>query len=295
MDQDTINYYKDAGEIAAKSLLYGKSLIKKGANVKDILDKIESKIIELGGKIAFPAQISLNEVAAHACPDLNDKTILQDQIVKLDVGAHVNGFIGDNALTVDLSGNYKELLKANQEALDAALRIVAPNLPLKEIGKTIHEVITSYGYSPIKNLSGHGLGKFQIHTTPSIPNFDNGNENVLEEGMAIAIEPFASTGSGIVKEKFPSSVFTLLNESGIRDPITRKVLAELKTYEGLPFAKRWIEKKFGSVKSNFALRQLKNKRCILEHPPLVDTKKGIVSQFEHSIIVLEKPIITTKI
>ena len=74
-----------------------------------------------------------------------------------------------------------------------------------------------------------------------------------------------------------------------------KILSEIKTYNNLPFAKRWLEKKFGSAKTNFALKQLIMKRCILQHPPLIDSNNGIVSQFEHSLIVLEKPIITTRI
>jgi len=295
MDEETLQNYVNAGKIASEALVYGKSLIKSGAKVVEILDKVEEKIIELGGEIAFPAQISLNETAAHSCAELNDELVLSDQIVKLDVGAHVDGFIADNALTVDLSGKYGDLVKASQEALAEALKLVRPGVELKEIGKRIHEVITSYGFSPVRNLSGHGLDEFNIHTSPSIPNFDNGNENVLEEGDVIAIEPFASDGAGVVQESSPSSVFTLLNDSGVRDPITRKVLIELKKYNGLPFAKRWLEKKFGVPKTNFALRQLLAKNCLQEHAPLVDTNRGMISQAEHSVIVLEKPIVITEI
>ena len=293
MDKEIIDKYVKAGKIVVEAINYGKSIIKPGAPVLEVLDKIELKIQELGGKLAFPAQISLNEVAAHYCSDLNDKNILKDQVVKVDVGVHIDGYIADTAITLDLSGKYFELLKANHEALAAALRIVKPGVALLEIGRTIHEVITSYGFSPVRNLSGHGLGHYNIHTRPSIPNFDNGNKNVLEEGMVIAIEPFASTGSGVVQESSPATIFTLKNDYGVRDPITRNILMEIKTYKGLPFAKRWLENKFGVPKTNFALKQLIAKGCLEEHPPLVD-KGGIVSQAEHSIIVLDKPIVFTK-
>jgi len=295
MDQETLQSYLKAGKIASEVLQYGKSLIKPGAKVIEVLDQIERKIIELNGEIAFPAQISLNEVAAHSCSDLNDQTILEDQVIKLDLGVHINGYIADTALTVDLSQKYSDLVKASREALNNVLKIVAPDVTLAEIGKTIHEVITSYGFSPIRNLSGHGLGQYDIHTPPSVPNFDNGNQTELEEDQAIAIEPFASTGAGIVQESSPATVFTLTQERPIRDPITRNILKEIKTYQGLPFAKRWLERKFTTPKTNFALRTLFKNGCLQEHPPLIDQNKGIVSQAEHSMIIREKPIIFTKI
>jgi methionyl aminopeptidase len=296
MNQETIDKHVKAGKIAAEALQYGKSLIQIGTKVIDVLDKVEEKILADGGQIAFPAQISLNEAAAHSCSDLNDSTILSEEhVIKLDVGVHIDGYIADNALTVDLTGKYEDLVKASREALNNALKIVRPGVMLGEIGKVIQETITSYGFSPVKNLSGHGLGEYSIHTKPSIPNYDNQNENVLKEGEVIAIEPFASTGAGIVQESSPATVFTLVNDSGVRDPITRKVLQEIKTYKGLPFAKRWLERKFGTPKTNFALRMLMKAGCVQDHPPLIDQARGIVSQAEHSIIVLEKPIVFTRL
>ncbi len=295
MTQNLEQKHIQAGRIAAESLQYGKSLIKEGAKVIEILDQIEEKIKSLGGEIAFPAQISLNEFAAHSCSDLNDQTILKSQVVKLDVGVHIDGQIADTALTVDLSGKYADLVKASQEALNNALKIIRPGISINEIGKTIHETITSYGFSPVKNLSGHGLGKYDIHAKPSIPNYDNGNENALGEDMIIAIEPFASTGAGIVEESSPATVFTLINESNIRDPITRNILKEIRTYQGLPFAKRWLERKFGTPKTNFALKTLIKNDCLISHPPLFDKNRGIVSQAEHSVIIKDKPIVFTRI
>lgn len=293
MDKETLQSYLQAGKIASETLRYGKSLIKPGVKIIEILDLIENKIIQLEGQIAFPAQISLNEVAAHSCSDLNDATVLEDHVVKLDIGVHLDGFIADTALTVDLSKKYSDLVKASREALNNALKIIAPGTTLAEIGKTIHEVITSYGFSPIKNLSGHGLAHYDIHASPSIPNFNNGNRAELEEDNVIAVEPFASTRAGIVQESSPATVFSLTQERPVRDPITRNILKEIKTYHGLPFAKRWLERKFTVPKTNFALRNLIKQECLQQHFPLVDQNRGIVSQAEHSVIVKEKPIIFT--
>ena len=157
MDSQTKQNYIKAGRISAEVLEYGKSLIKKGNSLLDATEKIEAKIFELGGKPAFPVQISCNEIAAHFCPEEDDNTIFEEQVVSLDLGVHVDGAIGDNAYTIDLSGSYLDLVKAAQKALEQALKITNVGTELREIGKTINDTIKSYGYNPVRNLSGHGL------------------------------------------------------------------------------------------------------------------------------------------
>lgn len=294
MDKETEDKYIKAGKIAAEALQFGKSLIKPGILVVEVLDKIEEKIKELGGEIAFPAQISLNETAAHFCPLLGDETKFNDEVVKLDVGVHIDGYVADTALTVDLSGKHADLLKASEEALNKALEIIKPGVEIGEIGRVIHETITARGFSPVKNLSGHGLGHFDVHTKPTIPNFDTGDERILEEGMVFAIEPFATTGKGVVYESGEAGVFILIDKKPVRNPMTRQVLKEIETYNGLPFAKRWLQKKFGA-KVGFAFRELKQLEILKEFPPLVDEGKGLVSQTEHSVIVKDTPIVFTRI
>ena len=175
MDQEEIEKLKKAGKIAAQVLEYGKGLIKKDASLLEVLDKIEAKIFELGGKLAFPAQISCNHIAAHHCPEEDDKTIFSDQLVCLDVGVHVDGFIGDTAVTVDLSGKHEDLVKASREALENAIKTIKVGVTLGEIGKIIQDTIQRYGFAPIRNLSGHGLGVYEQHTKPSIPKKNSGS------------------------------------------------------------------------------------------------------------------------
>lgn len=296
MEQETVEKYIKAGRIAAEVLAYSKSLIKKDNSLLDVTEKTEKKIFELGAKPAFPVQMSLNHVAAHSCPEEDDKTVFSDQLVCLDVGVHIDGYIGDNACTVDLSGEYGDLVKASREALEEAIKIVKVGAALGNIGKAIHDVIVKYGFSPVRNLSGHGLDRFTQHTKPSIPNFDTGDKTTIEKGMAFAIEPFASTGAGIVQDSGIGTVFSLINKKPVRSPITREVLKEIEAYEGLPFAKRWLTKKFGA-KANFALRELSQNGIINDYRPLADASKGIVSQAEHSVLVDDegKVIVTTRL
>jgi methionyl aminopeptidase len=282
-----IDGWRNAGKIAAQALEYGVSLIKPGALFLDVSDKIEEKIIELGGIMAFPVQMSMDHVAAHYCADPNEQTIFEDQLVSLDVGVHIDGAIGDNACTVDLSGRYGDLVKSSREALNNAEKILGIGATLGEIGKTIQETIGSYGFSPIHNLSGHGLDLFNIHTFPSIPNFDTKDDTPLEKGMVIAIEPFATDGAGMIYETETANIFALAQKKPVRSPFAREVLKKIECYGGLPFTTRWLSRDIPLVKVNFALKELLKLGIIRQYPPLPDKNKGMVSQAENTFIIGE--------
>lgn len=298
MDKETFEAYIKAGRIAAQARDYGKNLIKAGASLLEVTQAVEKRILELGGDFAFPPQISINDIAAHYCAGVDDKTVFKEgDVVKLDVGVHIDGFVGDTALTVVLGKDEKleKLQEASREALNAALKIIKPRVTLSEIGKEIHKEITKRGFSPIRNLSGHGLDKFIIHDKPSIPNFDTGSNEELVQDQVIAIEPFASTGAGVIYESSNPTIFSLNESKPVRSPMTRAVLKDLEAYNGLPFALRWVVKKHGQGKTSFAFRELKNMGILKEYPPLPDKAHGLVSQAEHTLIVRDKPIITTLI
>lgn len=285
--------YKKAGKIAKEALAYGKDLIKKGAKVLDVCNKIEEKIFSLGAAPAFPVQISMNEIAAHFCPEDNDETIFEDQLVSLDVGVHIDGFIGDNACTVDLSGNNSDLVKASEEGLKAAIEKVKVGVKLSEIGKAIEDAITSYGFKPVRNLSGHGLDFYNIHCAPTIPNFDTKGNEVLEK-CVIAIEPFATNGIGLIHEKGDASVFSLIGKKSVRIGFVRNIQKEIEKLNGLPFTTRWLTKNFSEAQVKFALNQFKQLGILKEYPPLVERQNGLVSQAEHSLLVDEEVIVLTR-
>ena len=296
MDKETFDSYVKAGKIASQALDYGRKLIKVGASLLEVTEAVEKKIVELGGNFAFPSQISLNDIAAHYCAGFDDKIVFKEgDIAKLDVGVQIDGFVGDTACTVVLGNDekLKLLAEASREALNSALKIIKPGVKLGEIGKIIHAEITKRGFAPVRNLSGHGLAQFIIHDKPSVPNFDTGSDEELEENQVIAIEPFASTGAGVIYESSNPTIFALDDIRPVRSPMTREVLKDLEKYNGLPFAHRWLVKKHGLGKISFALRELKTLGMLHEFPPLPDKAHGIVSQAEHTVIIRAKPVITT--
>ena len=296
MDKEIEKKWIEAGKIGAMALDYGRKLVKPGVKLLEVAEKVEQKIRELGGRPAFPCNISRNDLAAHYTPAYNDEGIfLESDIIKLDVGAHIDGCISDNALTVDLSGEYAKLVKASREAVNNAIKIIKPGVKIREIGKVIEETITNLDANPITNLSGHGIDIYKQHATPGIPNFDNRNENVLKENQIIAIEPFATLGNGDVTEGTPSGIYKLENLKPTRNNIAREVLKFItEEFKTLPFAKRWIISKFGA-KGNLGLGLLERGGIIHSYPQLPERSKGVVSQAEHTILVKEKPIVTTKL
>jgi len=147
MNNEVYDKYKHAGRIAAEARDFGINLLKPGASFLDIANKIESKILEKGGGLAFPVNISINEIAAHYSPKHDDTIILnKNDVVKLDIGAHVEGYIADTAVTIEIeNNNYNEMIKASSDALDAAINLIKTGINLHEIGKTVQETIASYG------------------------------------------------------------------------------------------------------------------------------------------------------
>ena len=290
---ENLDNWKKAGRIAAESLEYGEGLIKKYAYLLDVTNKIEQKVKQLGGNLAFPVQMSMNEFAAHFYPEKDDKTIFTDQLVSLDIGVHVDGCIGDTACTVDLSGNNKELVDASRKALDEAIKSIKKNVRLNEIGEAIEETIAGFGFKPVRNLSGHGLEPYNIHSFPTIPNFDNGDMTELKD-QVIAIEPFATYGVGMIEERGNATLFAVFEKKPVRVGFVRDILTEVNSFNKLPFAKSWITG-FSDAQINFALKQFKELGILKEYPPLVEKSNALVSQAEHTVYIGGKAEVLTKL
>jgi len=218
--------YIKAGKIAADAREYALSLVKENKTLLETANKIEEFIIKKDVIPAFPVSLAINEIAAHYTPSPDEKTIFNSgDLVKIDLGVCINGCVTDTATTVEIkTNNNKELIKASREALNEAIKIAQIGTELWQIGKIIEDTISSYGFNSIKNLSGHGLGDYEVHRKPTIPNFNNENKETLQKGQFITIEPFSTTGSGYVKEGKPSTIYSIQRKQSIRNPITKKYL-----------------------------------------------------------------------
>ncbi len=294
MEEKILENYLRAGKIASQVLNYGSSLVKNNALVIDIAEKIESKILDLGGESAFPVNISINDIAAHFHPTINDKTVINEtDYVKLDVGVHVDGYIADTATTIRPAGKDR-LIECSEKMLEKALSMAKPGTTLGEIGEAIENVAKDYGFNSVRNLTGHSLSRFDLHAGTLIYNIKHDSLYQLREDEIYAIEPFCTPGFGFVKDSGSPLIFRWMNDRTPRIPEGRKILDLAKNkYNRLPFAKRWVQKMLSPLKVELSLKELQAIRAIYGYRPLREESKMPVAQSEHTVIIKEEPIVTT--
>lgn len=291
MDSDyDYSAIKEAGHISYEALKYAKGVVKEGASVLEAAERIEKFIMEKGALMAFPVNISINKNAAHYTPKFGDTLRFSEgDVVKIDVGARKREYLGDCAETVDLSGEWADLVEACEEALEAAISLVKAGREVRDIGREIENIAKKRGIAPIKNLGGHGVERDDLHASVFIPNFDNGDSTRLEEGQVIAIEPFMTNGSGYVSDGEDVEIFQKNGNANSRLADTREISAFIdESYSTYPFATRWLVDKFGAA-SEFKVRRALNdfaRLGILESfPVLVERKGGMVAQAEKEMVV----------
>ncbi len=283
MNEEAVEKTLKAGEILKIVVNEVKEKIKPGAKMLEIAEFVESRIVELGAKPAFPCNISVNSDAAHFTPKRGDERELKKgDVVKLDVGAHIDGYIADMAITVDLGDN-SDLVKAAKEALYAAIDVTKAGISTAKIGEVIESTVKSYGFRPVVNLTGHGLLPYIAHAPPSIYNYATKKGVTLEEGMIIAIEPFVTDGVGRVGDRNECEIYSLVDTKPIRMKLAREIISEVaKEYRTLPFAKRWLKKA-----PDIILARLVRDGVLRAYPVLSEVSGGLVSQWEHTVIVEE--------
>jgi len=284
MDAEILEKYRSAGRILAEVLAEARPRVETGASLLDVANFVEDAIRSKGGQPAFPCNISLDRNAAHYTPSPKDLSTFGESMVKLDVGVHVDGYIADAAITIDLSGHDK-LTEASKAALEAALDIVRPGANTAQIGKVIEETITGYGYRPVHNLTGHGLSRYQAHDEPAVPNKAMEKGTVLKEGDVIAIEPFATNGSGRISEGPINEIYGFSAPRPVRLPAARSLLKEItENYRTLPFARRWLK----GERAEYALMLLLRSGAVHPYPVLWEVEGSLVSQAEHTVVILEE-------
>jgi methionyl aminopeptidase len=283
LEAEKYEKHREAGEILTQVREETAERVDVGVSHLEVAEFAENRIRELGGEPAFPVNISIDEEAAHATPSVDDDTTFGEEMINLDIGVHIDGWLADTAVTVDLSG-HDDLAAASAEALDAALDVVEPGVETGEIGAAIEEVIDGYGFNPVVNLTGHGLGHWEQHTEPNIPNREVSRGATLSTGDVVAIEPFATDGSGKVNEGADEEIFALEREGSIRNRQARQALEQItEEFKTLPFATRWLD----TSRAEMALRRLKSQNIVHGYPVLQEDDGALVSQKEHTVIVTE--------
>ena len=304
-----IESYIESGKIASRIREDASKMIKDGALAIDIVEYVESEILKSGAQIAFPCNLSINEVAAHYTSPAGDKTVIHaGDMVKLDLGAMIDGYIADTAVSKIADGNiderytqdeinlHEEIVEASAAGLEAAIATARAGVEISKIGAAVHEAISEYKLNPIFNLMGHSLEQNNLHAGISIPNYDNHDNYVLEEGQAVAIEPFATNGEGYINDAPGHYIFSYMANKPFRMKSTQRVLKYIQqNHRYVPFTGRWITDEFGERKGAIALKQLSDAMAVYPYAPLREKEGCFESQKEHTLIIEKEGCTVTTI
>ena len=289
---DFLECYLKAGKIASEQREKTRRKDHVGSTLLMICESIEREIQENGGMPAFPVNVSLNDIAAHYTAEPNDERIVRENdVLKIDIGVHVEGYIADTAVTVSNDPRHDSLIKSAENALNEAVRISKVNTKASEIGKLIENTISNTGFKPIQNLSGHSLAQYTIHAGKSIPNIRTiGSSFSLLSSQAYAIEPFVTMkdGQGVVFEGNIRNIFAIISRKPVKDEFVNEFLTYLwNKFRTLPFALRWILERYEEGDARRMLDTLVKKRNIHAYPILIEGKNKFVAQAEHTIVPLD--------
>ncbi|KXB08161.1 methionine aminopeptidase [candidate division MSBL1 archaeon SCGC-AAA385D11] len=290
LSQEELKAYREVGKLAGKVREDALELVKPEQKLLTIAEKAEDLIRKGGAEPAFPCNISLNEIAAHYTPPANDETkIEKGDLVTVDIGAHLDGYIGDTAATVSVGGKEdQKIVKAVQQVLEKAIEAANPGVNVGEIGGVIESAAKENGFKPIKNLTGHSLDRWKLHAGISIPNVEKESEEELKEGDVIALEPFITYGAGEVEDKPEIYIFRYLSDANVSGRMPRQTLRRIKKkYGHLPFAERWLAKDMSKIRLKMTLSELITSRSLHPYYVLKEKKGGKVAQAEHTIIITE--------
>ncbi len=223
-----IDYIKESSRIVAETLQLLKRYVKPGITTKE-LDSIGEDYIlsnsataafkgysQGGSSVNYPASIcvSVDDEVVHGIP--GNRVLKEGEIVSLDVGVKKNGYFGDAALTAavgNISEAKQKLLDITEKALHIGIEQAVVKNHVHDISAAVQNYVEDNGFSVVRDLCGHGVGKF-LHEAPSVPNFGKkGTGSKLKEGMTIAIEPMVNMGRYTVKTNYDG--WTVVTADGL--------------------------------------------------------------------------------
>jgi len=289
MSELNIEALEKAGKVATDVLTFAKDFVKPGMKVLDICEELEKRILSEASGMSFPVNVSINEIAAHYTSPENDDTVVpENSIVKIDLGAHVDGRISDAAISVAFNDEYYKLIEVVRDAVELAVSMIRPGVETGKIGEEVYKFVRSKGLITLRDLQGHQIERRKLHAGKTIPSVPYPFSDRIEEGEIYAVEIFVTTGSGSIHEDITKKYIYSLNESYRARPrlkISRKVLSHVRSaYKTLPFARRRVVKALGGT-AILGLKELNDIGILRDYPPLIENTKAPVAQREVSVIV----------
>lgn len=288
---EPLDALREAGRITSQVRSRINSHVEVGMKLIDICDSVERWIRDLGGEPAFPCNVDIDHVAAHYTSPLGDAaTVPEGALVKVDIGVHIDGYIADTATTICFEPRLEGLVEAAEAALDAGLRTVRAGVRASEVGAVIERTMRVRGVAPIRNLTGHKIARYIIHAGRVVPNVASIDGRRLEAGEVYAIEPFTTLpdAAGEVMDGPLGHIYLFKKKRSVGCEVARRMLRHIQSeYRTLPFASRWVLRRFPGSEGREAFSELLRSRCLYAYPQLVERSRRPVGQAEHTVIVTE--------
>lgn len=322
LSEEELETYREVGKIASEVREKARDMVEPGQKLLVIAEEVEDLIREKGAEPAFPCNLSVDEKAAHYSPPAEDDTEVEGgDLLKIDIGAHIDGYIADTATTVwveeedepepdeedaeeesesktdesegeedekEKEPKGEEMVRVVDRVLERAIEAVEPGIDVGELGAVIEETAKEFGYEPINNLTGHNLKQWSLHGGISIPNVEKETGDELEEGDVIALEPFITDGKGEVEDSPEVYIFRTMEGGQVSGRMALQTLRKIKSnYGGLPFAERWLMRDLSKIRLQMTLRELLASEAIHPYYVLKEVEDGQVAQAEHTMLVTE--------
>jgi methionyl aminopeptidase len=291
-DLQALEKFQRSGRILRETREAIRGFVKEDMPIIDICEKAESLIRKKGGKPAFPCNVSINEIAAHyTSPPGDSKRIPEKSIVKIDIGAHVDGYVTDTAVTVCFDPEYEDLMRTAEVALEKAVENIGPNISTSKLGTIIETTIKSRGFKPISNLTGHQVGRYLVHAGTSLPNVTHLFSSKIKLGAVYAIEPFVTLPNAVGKvvDEEENTIFRLVKSRSQKNPHARQLLKHIEeNFRTLPFAERWLQ---GIVPKEYhveAFKELLSSKALMSYPIFVEASRKPVAQAEHTVLIVKE-------
>lgn len=290
--------YETSGQITRETRKSVESRDWRGRPYLEICEFAEKEIRRRGGEPAFPVNVCANESAAHYTAEIDDKKIVdQNAILKVDLGAHVDGYVTDTSVTLCYNDSLFDMTEATKAALSEAIKAVRLGEKPGDVGRIVENYASRRGYLPIENLSGHSLEQYVVHAGVSIPNVWSVSNSSFKLDRVYAVEPFFTTmeGSGIVVEGKSRNIFGLVTRKRTKDAKLDEFLDLIwKTRRTLPFAARWFTEYYSKQNINDMIARLMKMRLVHAYPELIESEGTPIAQAEHTIRVSAAgPIVLT--
>ncbi|MDH7563500.1 MAG: type II methionyl aminopeptidase [Candidatus Bathyarchaeota archaeon] len=290
-DQGVLEKLRKSGQILRETREKIRGIVQEDMPVIDICERAENLIKEKGGKPAFPCNVSINEIAAHYTSPPEDNTrIPSKSLVKVDIGAHVDGYVTDTAITVCFNPEYAILVEAAEAALKTAIENIRPELSTSKLGATIEKTIITRGLKPVSNLTGHQVGRYLVHAGTSLPNVAHLISSRIKLGYTYAVEPFVTlpNAAGRVENGEETTIFRLSKPKPQKNPYAKQLLQYIEeSFKTLPFAERWLQDIVPKSHYKEAFRELLSSKALVEYPMFVEASRKPVAQAEHTVLVVK--------